>query len=132
MTRLRPADIRRAIQAGLLDPLDLAPPEGINERSLTSLVIAIAQGLGWRVYHPRPAMERSGRWCTPTQGDVGYPDLTLVKNGRLLCIELKTSVGRVSPDQREWLSALDRVHDVETAVIRPSEWGELVKLLQGE
>jgi hypothetical protein len=130
MTRLRSADVQRAVAAGLLDPMTLAPPESIGEREFTSLVVATAQGLGWRVCHFRPALHRSGRWCTPVQGDVGFPDLTLVKNGRVLFVELKGKEGRLSPDQREWLSALGRVPGVTACVLRPSDWALLVRLLK--
>lgn len=121
MTRLRPADLRHAIQAGLLDPMSLAPPVGISEREFTSLVIAVAQGLGWRVYHPRPALERSGKWCTPAQGDVGFPDLTLARDGKLLFIELKSTAGWLSDDQCGWLADLGRVPGVVACVLRPNE-----------
>jgi hypothetical protein len=116
----------------MLDPLDLAPHEDISEREFTSLVIAVAQGLGWLTFHPRSAMERSGRWCTPTQGDVGVPDITLVRDGRLLFIELKSTTGRLSPDQREWLNALGQVPGVTACVMRPADWAALVRLLQEE
>lgn len=133
MTRCRPAKLRPALAAGLLDPLDLAPPDSISEREFTSLVIAAAQSLVWRVYHPRPALQQSGRWCTPVAGDgVGYPDLTLVRDGKLLFIELKASKGRLSDDQRHWLAALGSVPGVTAAVARPSDWAEVVRLLRGQ
>lgn len=133
MTRLTARDLRPALAAGLLDPLDLAPPEGISERQFTALVITTAQALGWRVYHPRPALDRSGRWCTPVAGDgVGYPDLTLVRDGKLLFVELKAAKGRLAPDQRHWLDALGRVPGVTACVLRPGDWAALVRLLRGE
>jgi hypothetical protein len=130
MIRPRPADLQRAVAAGLVDATSLAPPVGISEREFTSLVVATAMGLGWRVYHPRPAMERSGRWCTPVQNDVGFPDIALVRDGRLLFIELKSTTGRLSPDQREWLNALGQVPGVTACVMRPSDWKELIRLLK--
>jgi hypothetical protein len=130
MARLRWTDLRHAVRSGLVDPLDLAPPEDISERALTALVIAVAQGLGWRVYHPRPARERSGEWCTPVAGDgSGYPDLTLVRH-RLVYVELKSQTGRLSDDQRAWLDALSRVPGVVARVIRPSDWTELIHILR--
>lgn len=117
----------------MLDPLDLAPPESIPERQFTALVVATAQALGWRVYHPRPALDRSGRWCTPVTGDgVGYPDLTLVRDGKLLFLELKAATGKLADDQRRELAELGRVPGVTACVLRPGDWAALVRLLRGQ
>ena len=64
------------------------------------------------------------------QGDgAGFPDLVLVRKGRLLFVELKSEIGKVSPQQRKWLDDLDKA--AETYVWRPEDWtsGEIDRRL---
>lgn len=104
-------------------------PPDISEREFTSAVIAAAQALGWRVAHFRTARTRKG-WATPTQGDAaGFPDLVLVRNGRLLFIELKTSHGRLQPNQKQWLHDLAQVQGVRVLTVRPAGWHTLLQIL---
>lgn len=93
----------------------------MSEAQLQSAVMELARVLGWRAVHFRPAMERSGRWSTPTQGAIGFPDCVLVRGKRLLFVELKSATGRVSPQQAAWLDDL-YVAGVEVYVWRPSFW----------
>src|SRR5665213_1836630 len=56
-------------------------------------VLDLAQLCGWRVAHFRPARTATG-WRTAVEADgVGYPDLTMVRDGRLLFAELKSEAG---------------------------------------
>jgi len=72
--------------------------------------------------HSRPA--RSHRGCrTPIIGDVGYPDLTLCRDGRLIFAELKAERGRLSDEQARWLQDLAATR-AEVVVWRPSDWLE--------
>lgn len=57
----------------------------------------------------------------------GAPDLIVVVPGRVLFVEIKTQVGRLSPDQRAYHKTLSSL-GIETAVIRSvSDFIELVK-----
>lgn len=78
----------------------------MSEVELQNDVIELARRSGWLVHHARPARNVSG-WCTPIQGDRGFPDLVLAKNGCVLFAELKSESGRVRPEQRGWIKALD-------------------------
>lgn len=78
----------------------------ITEQAFTNMVIELAKWNGWRVAHFRPARMQSGRWATAMQGDTGYPDLTLARDGVVLFAELKTDRGRLGPGQPEWAEAL--------------------------
>lgn len=61
---------------------------------------------GWLATHFRPARSAGGV-VTAIQGDKGWPDWVLAHpDGRLVFAELKTSNGRVTPEQRAWLDAL--------------------------
>lgn len=93
----------------------------ISERDFQSQVIDLARQTGWRLAHFRPGKTAGGRWATQMSGDVGYPDLTLVRGDRLIFAELKTTTGQTSDGQIEWLDALVQVTDVSAQLWRPGD-----------
>lgn len=105
-----------------------------SEADFQRAVIDLARRLGWRVFHPRPAQTKRGTWITATAGDgKGYPDLSMVRGGRLIFAELKTDKGRLRPEQAEWLEALGEVayrsEVVEAHVWRPSQFAAIQEAL---
>lgn len=106
----------------------------INEKSFQRAVIELAGFTGWRIYHPVPAMNARGGWRTAQEGHVGFPDLVLAKagpTGGLIFAELKTAVGRVSPDQRLWLDTLEQA-GAEVYVWRPTDIATIrTRLMKG-
>lgn len=92
-----------------------------TEAGLQEAVIALAKLRGWRVAHFRPARTEKG-WRTPVEGDAGFPDLVLVRGGRLIFAELKSQRGKVTLDQHEWLDELGSVEGIEARVWRPQDW----------
>jgi hypothetical protein len=123
----------------------------ISESELQGAVIELAHTSGWLVHHTRAARSRKG-WRTPIQGDAGFCDLVLAKNGCVLFAELKSERGRVSPEQQAWIRALDGERQgallpgqrrvlrpvcdggwISIVVWRPSDWlsGEIAELLTG-
>lgn len=93
----------------------------VKERDLLVEVRALAEGLGWLVYHT---------WNS-RHSPAGLPDLLMVKGHRLIVAELKTVTGKVSEAQRQWLTALARVQTVDAMVIRPgSDYSELIEVLR--
>lgn len=110
----------------------------VSESALQTRVIETAKAFGWLVHHARPAMRQSGQWSTPIQGAPGYPDLTMVRGGRVIFAELKTEVGKVTDWQERWLKELAFAGDpgsdpleggVECYVWRPSAIEEIAKVL---
>ena len=83
----------------------------MTENALLNQVRALAHALGWLGYHTH----RSDR------SEPGYPDLTLVKGGRLIFTELKTEKGKPTFAQSEWLHALAFAASVEVYVWRPTD-----------
>ena len=65
---------------------------------------------GWLHTHFRPLRTEAG-YRTPLSGDKGYPDITAVhpERGLLIFVEVKADRGRLSPEQRAWISALQQV-----------------------
>jgi hypothetical protein len=73
----------------------------MTERDFQEVVIGLAKLHRWHVAHFRPAMTEHG-WRTAMEGDTGYPDLTLARNGVVLIVELKTQKGKVTQQQQKW------------------------------
>lgn len=92
----------------------------INEKALQNAVVELAKLYGWRVHHTRPAQMPSGKWATPIQGHAGFPDLVLVRPPEILFVELKSAIGRTSPQQDEWLADLT-ASGVEVHLWRPRD-----------
>jgi hypothetical protein len=99
------------------------------EKKFQRVVIKYAKKMGWRVYHALPALTKQGKWITPVQGDVGFPDLVLCKPPRLIFAELKRVGGRLSHQQREWLDALQACDGVECYIWYPSDWEQILSIL---
>ena len=109
----------------------------MSETELTDAVMKMAQLFGWRRKHDRPAQNRRGDWATHMQGDVGFPDLVLARDGFVLFIEFKSEMGKFTDEQFAWGMALktgrlDATHAYHEW--RPSEWldGTIEKVLKRE
>lgn len=91
-------------------------------------VIQLARTLGWTVAHFRPAQTTKG-WRTPVQADgAGFPDLVLARD-RVVFAELKTSRGKLRPDQQHWHDTLHTA-GAETYVWRPDDLDQVLAALQ--
>lgn len=84
----------------------------MTEALLQDAILAYAEMMGWRWYHP----------FISVNSGAGYPDLTLVRNGRLVFAELKGPRGKLSPAQQEWLALLGTVPGVEAYLWTPQMW----------
>ena len=60
--------------------------------------------------------------------DRGQPDLQLLREDKLMMIELKSEEGVLSPEQQKSISMLNEL-GIEVYVARPSDWEFLVELL---
>jgi hypothetical protein len=100
------------------------------ERDFQRTLIEYARLRGWRVYHARPALTQRGRWLTPVQGDVGFPDLVLARQGRLIFAELKREGRKPTPLQQGWLEVLATCPCVEVYVWTPRDWNAIVEILR--
>lgn len=62
----------------------------------------------------------------------GYPDLVLLKHGRLVVAELKTERGHTTGQQDAWLDGWHLVPCAEVYVWRPHDEDEVRRVLLGE
>jgi hypothetical protein len=94
---------------------------GMSESELRARVVKLAHFHGWRVFSLPIARTRR-----PVKDAVGYPDLTLAKQGRVLWIELKTEAGVLSVEQMSWFKELAG----RMIVVRPSDLDNMELVLR--
>lgn len=93
----------------------------MTEKQLQDQVIQLAKMHGWMIYHTYDSR----------RSEPGYPDLTMVKDGRIIFAELKNAKGRVSKAQEVWLAALGKCEGTETYLWRPGDWDQIADKLSG-
>lgn len=81
----------------------------MTERDLQDAAMALLKLHGYRTYHVYDS-----RRSAP-----GFPDIIAVRGERLFAIECKAERGRTTRPQREWLTALMGVKQVDAFVLRP-------------
>jgi hypothetical protein len=96
-----------------------------TERQFERAVVEYAELRGWMVYHTFDSR----------RSNPGFPDLVMVRDGKLVFAELKSQNGRVSRSQGDWLEALDGVagwpiDKVDVFVWRPSDWTHIEETLR--
>jgi len=92
----------------------------VTEKQLQSDIIRIAKRCGWKVYHTHDSR----------RSEFGFPDLTMVRRGRLIFAELKRELGKPTPEQSEWLEALSLVPGIEVFIWRPQDMAEIEGVLK--
>ena len=90
-----------------------------TEAGFMATVVDLARLRGWLVYHTHDSRH----------SPAGFPDLVLVRGGRLVFAELKRNAlteraqaRQVSDDQAAWLAALGDVDAAEVHLWRPVDW----------
>lgn len=94
-------------------------PAKVTEKAFSQTVVEYARLNGWRVWRPWLAIH------SPR----GFPDLTMVRDGRLVFAELKSDSGKTTEAQEEWLAELREVPGVTAVVWRPSDWDDVERTL---
>jgi len=103
----------------------------VSEAQLQRTIIEAAQWHGFLAAHFRPAQTSRG-WRTPVEGDAGFPDVVLAKQGIAFAFELKSERGKLSSEQEAWGEELigpRGVSVLEYGVIRPSQLDDVLVLL---
>ena len=124
------ADGRATVTAGPKLGAAGAVKPHLSEAEFQSQVIALAQLNGWKVAHFRHARTASGGWVTPVAADgKGWPDLFMVRRESCVVAELKVRPNKVTAEQDQWLTALDR-SGLEVYEWYPEDWPEIERVLQ--
>jgi len=77
----------------------------MSEAAFLQQVKALAYMYDWSFHHSTPSMTSKGRWITT--GSPGFPDICLAHRTRgVIFAELKTSKGKTTPAQNDWLERL--------------------------
>lgn len=99
-----------------------ALPMVVTEAQWQRTIIKAAEQCGFTVYHTTFSVS----------SQPGFPDLVMVKPPyRVLFVELKTAIGRLSKHQQVWLDLLGECEGVETYLWRPDDdWDEISAILQ--
>ena len=110
-----------------LTPAQIEIAKAMLEKELQDNILDAAHKLGWLVHIERPSVNLSGVWSTSIQGDPGFHDDVLSRNGVTLLFELKTETGKLTDEQKEWFMQSHNAY-----VIRPRNWlsGEVEELLK--
>lgn len=104
----------------------------MSEDDLLKCVLDTAKLFGWLSAHFRPARTQNGGWRTAVSGDgKGFPDCVLLRGNRCLAWELKSSKGKPTSEQTNWLQAFKKA-GFEARVIKPEDWlnGSIERLLK--
>lgn len=83
----------------------------MTEAQFQSQVLALIRAMGLAAYHTHDSR----------RSEPGFPDLVIVGMNGVLYRELKTAKGRVSPDQKYWIYALNAAGE-DAGIWRPSDW----------
>lgn len=98
--------------------MKLAP---ISEKEFLQQIMTLCKLTGTLVYHTHDSRHSQS----------GFPDLVMIKEGRLTFAELKSESGKLTVEQAVWLEELKRVTEPPVVRLwRPSDWLEIERLLQ--
>ena len=109
---------------------------GITEAELQKEVISFLHSLGYKILVTGAARIGHGekeRYITPYRANgKGFPDVFAVKPGAkypIIALELKSDVGKASPEQVEWLLRL-ALCGVHTGIVTPELWPKIKEQLE--
>lgn len=106
--------------------------DAISEKEWQATVLDHAQRAGWlRYYIPDDMWKRAfrksanGKQYGQKLGDKGFPDLVLLRAGRLIFRELKKMGGTLQPEQKVWRDELLNA-GADWKLWRPSDLDDVI------
>ena len=74
----------------------------LSEKDFSQRIEDLLEVYHWHWTHFRVAQTEHGSWRTALSGHKGFVDYVAVKGKRCLFIELKSEIGKLTPEQEEW------------------------------
>lgn len=102
----------------------------LTETEWQRTLVGALNTFGWHHMHVRRTVGRGKQWTTSTSAK-GWPDLVALRGPWLVAIEVKTDVGKITPEQIEWLHRFSLLAGGRAWVIRPGDdWDTIVGWLR--
>ena len=90
----------------------------MTERQLSKAVVELAERLGWRVF----TISNTKAGALRSHTGVGWPDLFMVRNGRVVVMELKVKGRKPTKAQLAWIEALGEVEGIQAGWLNEECW----------
>lgn len=103
-------------------------PIRISERQFQHQIEILLDLNEWWWKHDLKGRLPNGKIATLLRGKSGFPDIIAVRDGELIFIEVKSAIGRTSPNQVRWIEEL-RLAGCEVYVWRPRDIDEVKRRL---
>ena len=108
----------------------------MKEQDFQKAIIDLGRTLGYKVAHFRSVRvqrkDGSTYYATPVQADgEGWLDLSMVRPPRIIMAELKSASGRLTAEQKVWVSLWQQCPGIEVYVWCPKDWDEIERMLKG-
>ena len=91
----------------------------VSEKAFMDTILQAAEIYGWFAYHTYDSRRSTA----------GFPDLVLIKPPKVIFLEVKREKGRLTVAQAGVLAMLEDCSEVQAAVVRPSDWAQVVEWL---
>ena len=91
----------------------------MTERQLQDGIIDAATQRGWLCYHTHQSVN----------SEAGFPDLVMVRSGRLLVWELKKQGESPTVAQQRWLDEFAGCAGLDVRVVRPADYDDALAAL---
>ncbi len=90
-----------------------------SEADFQAQIVDLAELNGWWTWHDNDSRRNKA----------GFLDLFILRGAVLLCLEVKTEKGDISPKQQELVDKLKLVRIVQADIVRPRHWDQVVAVL---
>ena len=127
-THWTPAELDRFLRLGIEPDHAVRHREAVtakahketSEAVFQARVLKLAENASWLCYHTQDS-----RRSRP-----GFPDVVLVRDGRVIFAELKREGGKLRPEQAVWVDALSQCEGVSVYVWMPSDISDIERILR--
>lgn len=108
------------VEARALALAGVNPVAGLSEAQFQAKVVALARANAWAAYHTHDSR----------RSEAGFPDLVMLRRGRLVVAELKVGSNKTTADQDKWLALFADLPGARVFRWRPEDWSEICKELE--